>query len=43
MIVDYRNTELIIDSDTFEHVTQFELVGVLPDNSLTFTIHNDNL
>ena len=36
MIVDYRKVELIIDNNTIEHVTQFNLLGVWLDNNLTF-------
>ena len=39
MIVYYRNVELIIDSNTIEHVTQFKPLGVWLDNNLTFTTH----
>ena len=39
LIVDYRNIELIINNKTTEHVKQFKLLGVWPDNNITFTTY----
>ena len=39
MIVDYRNAEFIIDSNTNKHEIQFKLIGVWLHNNLIFATY----